>query len=178
MDTQLPGRYVVTIKNNVYINKGMKLLTKIPKTYLFLGIVILLIVVISLFEEYNPKSLNNPQSLNRLTNINEKSNKQEKEEGNVTVIVEYLPQKSDKNILVFSISLDTHNVDLTSFDFSKDIMLEKKGLISTPIKSTPSGSIHHRKAEVIFERVESPFSIVLKSLSGVAKREFQFINLK
>ncbi len=83
-----------------------------------------------------------------------------------------------KNTVVFNISLDTHNVDLTPFDFSKDIALEKEGLISIPIKSIPSGSEHHRQAEVIFKRAESPFSIVLKSLSGVAKREFQFINLK
>lgn len=155
----------------------MKLLTKIPKTYLFLGIVILLIVVISLLELINSKAANSPNNLATSVNINEKSIKKEKEEGNVTVIVEYYPQKSDENNLVFNISLDTHNVDLTAFDFSKDIVLENEGLMNTPIKFAPSGSIHHRQAEVIFKRVISPFSIILNNLSGIPKREFQFTNL-
>ncbi len=156
----------------------MNLLNKIPKTYLFLGIVIFLIAAISLFELNSSKTTNSPQNLVPSANINPNSNKLEKEEGNVTVVVEYFPQKSDKNTLVFNITLDTHNVDLTSFNFSKDIVLEKEGLINTPIKFAPSGSIHHRQAEVIFKRAESPFSIVLKSLSGVMKREFKFINIK
>lgn len=156
----------------------MKFLIKIPKTYLFLGIVILLIVIISLFELNNSKTANSPQYLVPSANINQNSNKLEKEEGNVTVAVEYIPQKSDKNTVVFDISLDTHNVDLSSFDFSKNIVLEKEELVvSTPIKSAPTGSGHHRKAEMIFKRVKPPFSLVLKSLSSVPKREFQFTKI-
>lgn len=156
----------------------MKLLTKIPKSYLFLGIVILLIAVISLFELNSSKTGNSPQYLDPTVNINQNSNKLEKEEGNVTVKVEYLLQKSDKNTFVFNISLDTHNIDLTSFDFSKDIVLEKERLMVAPIKSSPSGSNHHRRVEVTFERVNPPFSIVLRSLSGVPRREFQFTNIQ
>lgn len=155
----------------------MKLLIKIPKTYLFLGIVILLIAIISLFELKSSKTTNSQQNLVPSANINQNSNKLEKEEGNVTVAVEYFPQKSDKNTVVFNISLDTHSVDLNSFDFSKDIVLEKEGF-TTPIKSTPSGSGHHRQAEVIFKRVNAPFSIVLKSLDSVPRREFQFTNIQ
>lgn len=155
----------------------MKLLSKIPITYLLLGMVILLIGAISLYE-FNSKSENNPQNLAPSVNLNERSNKQEKEEGSVTVVIEYLPQKSDKNTVAFNVALDTHSVDLTSFYFSKGIVLEKDGLMNDPIKFTPSGSIHHRQAELIFERVESPFSIIINDLSDIPKREFQFTNIK
>lgn len=156
----------------------MKLLTKIPKTYLFLGIVILLIVVISLLELINSKSANRPNNLAPSVNLSEKSNKLEKEEGDVDVVVEYLPEKSDNNNIVFNIVLDTHNVNLDSFDFFNDIELEKEGVVSIPIKSSPTGSVHHRKAEVVFKRINPPFSVVLLKLSSLPKREFQFINIK
>ena len=91
--------------------------------------------------------------------------------------VEYIPKKSDKNTRAFEISLDTHSVELDSFDFVKDVILEKDGKAIPPANSIPSGGGHHRKAEVVFERVKSPFTISLINLSGVPKRVFQFTNI-
>lgn len=156
----------------------MKLLTKIPKIYLFLGLVILLIAFISLFELNSSKTTSSPQNLGPSANINPSSNKLEKEEGNVTVIVEYLPEKSDENSSTFLITLDTHSVDLDVFDFQKDVFLGKDGRGSLPIKVSPSGIGHHRKAEVAFKKTATPFSIVLSNLAAISKREFQFTNIK
>ena len=96
-------------------------MTKIPKTYLLLGIIILLIIIVSLFDINSSKTANRGQYPTPSENLKEKTNKLEKEEGNVDVIVEYLPEKSDANTLVFNIILDTHNVNLDSFNFEKGI---------------------------------------------------------
>ena len=135
-----------------------------------------MIVVISLFELNSPKNANSPSI--PVSKKDEKTIKLEKEEGDVDVVVEYLPEKSDNDNIVFNIVLDTHNVDLSSFDFSKDIVLEKEGLVRIPIKSSPTGSVHHRKAEVVFKRVNLPYSIVLMNLSSIQRREFQFTNIQ
>jgi len=152
-------------------------MTKIPKTYLLLGIIILLIIIVSLFDINSSKTANRGQYPTPSENLKEKTNKLEKEEGNVDVIVEYLPEKSDANTLVFNIILDTHNVNLDSFNFEKDVFLGKEGRGSLPIKISQSGSVHHRKAELAFNKTSTPFTIVLSNLSGISKREFKFTDI-
>lgn len=159
------------------INKeSMKTFSKIPKTYIFLGILVLL-AIISFYKLSSPKTSNNPTSSIPSKETTEKIFKLEREEGNVTVIVEYLPEKSDENSSIFLITLDTHSVDLDAFDFQKDVFLGKEGRGSLPIKVSQSGSGHHRKAEVAFKKTATPFSIVLSNLGGISKREFQFTDL-
>lgn len=79
--------------------------------------------------------------------------KQEKEENNVTVIVEYIPEKSDSFNSVFSITLDTHSANLDAFDFQKDVFLGKDGKGSLPMIVNESGGGHHRKAEITFKKL-------------------------
>ncbi len=150
----------------------MKNFSRIPKEYLFLGIVLILIAFVSISELAKPTLLtsnreNSPQQAQTLK-------KQEKEENNVTVSLEYLPEKSDSTKTVFAIALDTHSENLDGFDFQKDIFLGKNGEDSLPISVNQSGSGHHKKAEVTFKRTASPFVIVLSKLADVSKREFQF----
>lgn len=151
----------------------MKKLGKIPKTYIFLFVVVLLIVIISLSELNNQNTASKSPSPITSTKID----KLEQEEGDVDVIVEYLPEKSTSDAITFSIVLDTHSVNLDSFDFQKDVFLGKDGRGSLPITVNQSGSGHHRKGEITFKKTEAPFSIVLSNLSGIPKREFQFPNI-
>lgn len=154
----------------------MQRLRKIPLSYLFLGTIIFLIVIISLFDFSNQKTGNSASPANPARN-QQKTYRQEKEEGNVDVVVEYLPDKSSQDTLTFEIALDTHSVNLDSFDFQKDIFLKRDGSINFPLTVIPSGGGHHRRAEVTFKKVSAPFSIILNNLSGISKREFKFSNL-
>lgn len=146
---------------------------KIPREWLVLIILVILAVGISFFE-WNKNSsdqfkstLATTQSIKRI----------EKEEGSVTVVVEYLQDKSDKERSVFLILLDTHSVNFDAFSFQKNVTLEKEDLTQLPLQVVESGGGHHRKAEVIFHNVSPPFVITLNNLAGVSKREFQFPDL-
>lgn len=153
----------------------MKSFSCIPKEYLFLGIVLILIAFVSISElakpEFpTPNRESSPQQVRTLK-------KQEKKENNVTVSLEYLPEKSDSSKTVFAITLDTHSENLDAFDFQKDIFLGKDGRGILPVVVSQSGSGHHRKAEVTFKRTVPPLTIVLSNLAGISRREFQFLNL-
>lgn len=151
----------------------MEKLTKIPKEYLVLGIIIILIILLSLFELNKPSSPTT-QIPNQTT---QQGNVLEKEEGKVTVTIQYLPEKSDTKIAVFQISFNTHSVDLDSFDPNTQITLEKDGKILKPQSINPTGSSHHKEFDITFEKVKSPFSIVITNLANIPKREFTFTNL-
>lgn len=134
------------------------------KEYLFLGVIVVLIILTALFEFQKPKA----QNISRL----------EKEENNVTVAVTYLPQKSDGKSIAFEVTLDTHSVDLSSFNFQKDVILEASGKTKTPQKvKEEEGAAHHQKAKITFEKTKPPFNIIILNLENIPRRQFQFINL-
>lgn len=134
---------------------------KIPKEWLLLIVIAILVVIIGIFQ------------WNQTKPVNQNSN----EEGDVTVLVEYLPEKSNDNNMVFQFVLDTHSVNLDAFDFQKDVKLEKDNKESYPITVNQSGSGHHRKAEITFAPVAVPFTIIVASVSSIPRREFRFTNL-
>lgn len=136
------------------------------KEYLFLGIIVVLIILTGLFEFKKPQK--EPGVTPRI----------EKEENSVTVAVEYFPQKSDNKSTNIEVALDTHSVDLSSFNFQKDVILETSGKTKTPQKvEEEEGATHHRKAELTFEKTIPPFNIIILNLENIPRRQFQFINL-
>lgn len=150
----------------------------LPKEWLILVVIAITIAVIVLLD-WN-KSSSQPNQTNNSNLTNNSLSKQEKEEANVTAGVEYLAAKSDGKNIVFNIVLNTHSVELDSFDFQKDIVLEKnpEASGSNPVKVTTNGSGHHRSAEVTFEKTSPPFTIVLKNLANINRREFLFEKLQ
>lgn len=146
------------------------------KEWFILTVIAVIIAVIAI-SDWN-KSSSAPNQTNNSNLTNNSLSKQEKEEANVTVLVEYLAAKSDDKTMTFKVSLDTHSVELDSFDFEKDIFLEAGGKISNPVKIITSGSGHHRSAEVTFEKTSPPFTIVLKNLVNINRREFLFEKLQ
>lgn len=164
----------------------MKIIKNIPKEWLILIIIVLLTLGIGIFQwnQTNPVSQNSGQDTSGVI-LNEVKGspdgggiqKLEKGEGNVTVLVEYLAEKSNKSNMVFRIALDTHSVDLDSFDFRKDINLEKDGQSFPPQLVSQEGSGHHRSAEITFPITSTPFNIVVKNLSNIPRREFSFEKL-
>lgn len=146
----------------------------IKKEHLLLFIVIFLFILVTLFNWSKTNSQNNtlidtPTSSSPIT--------LEKEEENVSVTIQYLPDKSDKNQLVFLISLNTHSVNFDSFVFKKDISLEKDDKILSPGLLSETGTGHHRQAELSFPYTPPPFTITIKNIVGIEKREFVFNSL-
>lgn len=146
----------------------MKHLNKIPKEYLLLFFVIFLIITFSIYDWQSTSNSENAKIIKQSpSNL-----KLEKEEADVTASVEYLKEKSDNKEIAFSIALDTHSVNFNSFIFSKDITLEKDQQLLLPLSSNESGSGHHRKAELSFAKVNTPFTIVIRNVSDIKRREF------
>lgn len=164
------------------------MIKKIPIDYFVLGIIIILIFFISLFQltkrndQQKINNTSNGENSNQSDTINNIQTRastisdqpQTKEEGAVTVTIQYLPEKSASNSNIFLVVLDTHSVDLNSFDFQKDISVESDGKIFKPLQALTSGSVHHRKAEVSFAKLTPPFTLVVHNLSSVSRREFLF----
>lgn len=166
----------------------------LPKEWLILAVIAITIAVIALLD-WNKSSSQPSQTNNSNLGIkdtsdggkttiltpprwsNQNSAKQEKEEANVTVEVEYLAVKSDGKNITFNIALNTHSVNLDSFDFQKDIVLEKDGKSTTPSKISTNGGGHHRSSEIVFPNTSPPFTIVLKNLANINRREFLFEKL-
>ena len=152
----------------------MKFLKNIPKEYFALLFVIILIIIFSL-NDLGKSS----QKIDIPREILETNFKQEKEQAGVTVIVEYLTSLNSKEgNLVFNIALDTHSVNFDDFEFDKDIILmDNKEKIYYPRILEEKGSGHHRKADVSFDYVPPPFSIIIKNVAAVDKRIFTFDKL-
>lgn len=153
---------------------AMNKLAKIAKVYLLLGLTLLLLAVIGIYGVKNGKPV---QPSKQAIANQDAGQKLEKEEGNITVSMEYLAGKSDGNANVFEVTLDTHSVLLDSFDFEKGIILEKDGKSIAPLSVNPSGDGHHRSAEITFTKIELPFTIVVTNLADIIRREFTFSNL-
>lgn len=147
-------------------------LKKVPKEYLILVIVIVLIAVVGLndLRKSKPSVNNTVSSPNNLS----QGNTIEKEEGNISVSVQYLPEKSNGNSIFFNIALNNHAVSLDSFDFQKGVTLVKDGNTYSPINVTAEGTGHHRSAGISFKSVKVPFTVVILDLGGIARREFSF----
>lgn len=153
------------------------------KEWLFLIVIALLITIIAFSDWQKSSRLNRDKSQISSSSVSvdiQSGNKQEKEETNVTVVVEYLAAKSDEKTMTFAVSLDTHSVNLDSFDFQKDIVLEKnpRASGSNPTKVTTNGSDHHRSGEIVFPNTPPPFTLVLKNIANINRREFLFEKLQ
>ncbi len=154
---------------------------KIPKEWLLLIIIAVFVAVIGI-SEWNKTKVVNRNSGQDTSGVAQRDSpdgggintKLEKEEGNVTVVVEYLSDKSTTNNMVFQIALDTHSVNLDTFDFQKEIILEKGGKSFSGKIISQEGSVHHRKAQISFSQTATPFTFVVINLSGIPRREFKF----
>lgn len=151
-------------------------LNKIPREWLLLIIIAIIAIAVGVFE-WNKTSIQDRAPAETILDRRSSSDGGgiSKEEAAVTVIVEYLPEKSTNN-MVFQIVLDTHSVNLDAFDFQKEIALEKNGKSFSPNVISKEGSVHHRKAVISFGQTSVPFTIVVMNLSGVPRREFKFNN--
>lgn len=155
---------------------------KLSKEWLVLILIAILVIEIGVLE-WKKTAVKTPQGWQAESRDSPGVEKQgktttrlEKEENSVTVIIEYLPNQSQSS-LIFRTALDTHSVDLDSFDFTKDITLEKDGKSVSPSLVKQEGSDHHRSAEINFPQTSLPFTIVFKNLSNVPRREFNFEKL-
>lgn len=99
-------------------------------------------------------------------------------DGDISVEINYLAGKSNKNKTVFEISLNTHSVDLDGIDFSKTVVMQKDGQTFLPLAVEISGSGHHRSAELSFSRAGVPLKIVFLGTPEVGRQEFEFGELK
>lgn len=93
-------------------------------------------------------------------------------EGNVTVAIGWRKEEG----LVFDLYLDTHSIDLTSFDVLQGVVLEKEGSTYVPVGwQEDSGSSHHREGTLSFEEnFPDGFELIVKDLSGVPERRFEW----
>ena len=90
-------------------------------------------------------------------------------EGDVTVMADFI-EKSGK--LVFNVYIDTHTVDLSSFNPSGQISLEgNDGVVISPERAESSGSGHHLEFTLYFPKVEGTIRLVVRDLGGVPRRE-------
>lgn len=96
----------------------------------------------------------------------------EKAAGEVTVIAT-LKNPDDiggKEEVEFEVKLDTHTVNLDAFSFERNITLkDEKGKTYNPASAKPSGSGHHREAEVRFKnpgKVKS-LELLVRDVGGV-----------
>jgi len=97
--------------------------------------------------------------------------------GSVTVKVTYLNPKS-KDAPRFSAVLDTHSVDLDSYELkSLTVLRDDTGKIYPPTAVENKGSGHHREIVLTFPKM-SPESkrmnLVIKDVAGVKERTFRW----
>ncbi len=88
--------------------------------------------------------------------------------GEVNVTARYLGDQ-------FEIALDTHSVDLSSFDFSSSILLKTKDQELKAISTSPvSDSSHHRTYLVTFPKFKLPVTLVLNNLGNISQTTLKF----
>lgn len=90
--------------------------------------------------------------------------------GEIDVTAEYLGN------FKFEMALNTHSVDLSSFDFSKSVMLQTKNselktVSVTPVSDSPP---HHRTFILIFPKFSLPVTLIVKDLGGITERKLVF----
>ncbi len=156
--------------------KTIENLKKVPKEYFILGIVMVLIAVVILNGLRKSKTAESTAVSASGTLF--QNNLIEKEEGNISVEVQYLPDKSNGNTMSFDIALNNHAVSLDSFDFQKSVVLEKDDKSSYPTTVAAEGEGHHRRATVTFTKVPMPFTVAVLYLNGIKRRDFTFNTVK
>jgi hypothetical protein len=97
--------------------------------------------------------------------------------GGVTVKVTPLDSKT-KGDLRFQVVLDTHSVDLDSYDLkSLTVLRDGAANMYHPTSVESKGSGHHRQATVTFAKLTSSIKrieLVIKGVAGVHERVFQW----
>jgi len=98
-------------------------------------------------------------------------------DGGVTVKVTRLDSKAS-DVLRFQIVLDTHSVNLDSYDLKTiTFVRDGSGNLYRPASVEVKGNGHHRQATVSFSNVKkSPQAIelVIKSMAGIDERVFRW----
>jgi hypothetical protein len=90
-------------------------------------------------------------------------------EGEVTVTAEFI---ESAGLLVFDVLVDTHSVDLSAFNVSSQVSLERDdGIVISAERVESSGSGHHQEFTLYFPKVEGAIRLVVRDLAGVPRRE-------
>lgn len=96
--------------------------------------------------------------------------------GGVTVKVTYLEQTEHESR--FLVALDTHTVNLDSYDFkSVALIRDDTGLVMPPTGAENKGSGHHREVLLTFARPSNDrnwLEVVIKDIAGVKERVFRW----
>lgn len=104
---------------------------------------------------------------------------QEKAAGEVTVVATFKNPESagGKDDLVFHVKFDTHTVDLDKYNIEKGVILkDDNDMVYKPSSVKPSGSGHHREADVSFKNPGKVkyLKLAIKALAGVKETEFKW----
>jgi hypothetical protein len=95
--------------------------------------------------------------------------------GGVTVKVTYLNPQGTEDAR-FEISLDTHSVDLDSYDLKAlSSLRDDAGKVYQPTKVENKGSGHHRQLVLVFPKPapgNKRLELVIKDIAGVKERSF------
>lgn len=164
-------RSTLPVWRNQEVIRYMRSLTRkrISAEWVVLAVLVVVSAIVGLNNVYRskPQITSNPTKLSSLY-------RQEREEANVTVSVEYLPDQTDPRETTIEVVLDTHSINLDEVNFSQDVVIEKNGKVIKPIRTKEEGSGHHRKAQISFPKTPFPFIIVVSNVSTVTRREFKF----
>ena len=97
--------------------------------------------------------------------------------GGVTVKVTYLNPKGG-NGARFQVALDTHSVDLDSYDLKTiSVLRDDVGNTYSPTAVENKGSGHHRETIVSFAKIASGtkrVELVIKDIAGIKERIFRW----
>ena len=97
--------------------------------------------------------------------------------GGVTVKVTLLDSKADGD-LRFEIALDTHFVNLDSYDLKTiSVLRDGAGKVYLPKTVENKGSGHHRQSTVLFGKLADGtkrLELVIKDVAGVKERVFRW----
>ena len=97
--------------------------------------------------------------------------------GGVTVKVTYLDPKTSSD-LRFQVALDTHSVNLDSYDLKTlTVLRDDTGKNHLPTGVENKGSGHHREATVTFAKIANStkrVELVVKDIAGVKERIFRW----
>lgn len=81
----------------------------------------------------------------------------------------------DPEGLVFNLSLDTHTVDLSAFDASRQVRLRAGAEELKPVRvEVLATDGHHLSVETEFARVEGPVSLAVLDVGSVPERRLVF----
>lgn len=100
---------------------------------------------------------------------------QQNNEGPVDVKVTHDAKQSTEKTHVFTVVLDTHSGDLSTFDTQTNIMYRSSQGQEIPPQSIGGDrETHHRTITVTFANTALPGTLVVKNLRGVPERPFFF----